>query len=139
MPPKSQSKVLRQRCNESSGVLLIHLEFSASPSIMQPKETTWNPKDTATRGLETTAIQDLGMRIRVGNTADSRGCHENPLPILVLRAESQPQLPTVAPRRAASTDLAQLLPSPHCSHLSVNYPFMSRTAVLELFLRAGKA
>lgn len=121
-PEKVRARSFRQRCNESSGVLLTHLEFSASPSITQPKETTWNPKATATHGLETTAIQNLDMRIQVGDTTDSCGCHENPLPMLVLRVESQVQLPTVALQRAASTDLARLLPSPYGSPCSVNYP-----------------
>lgn len=123
-PQKLRARSSRQRCN---GVFW----YASNPSrilSVTKHNTTLDPKDMAIRGLETIAIQDLGMGIRVGDRADFRSCHENPLPILVLRVESQPQLPTVSLQREASTDLTQLLPSPYCSHCSVNYPFLSPTA-----------
>lgn len=65
-----------QLCNVSSGMLLSHLEFSASPSIAQPKENTWNPQNMATSGLETNDNYSLDMIIRVGDTEDFGGSHE---------------------------------------------------------------
>lgn len=123
MAPKTQSKVLQT-------ALQWVFWYASNPSrilSVTKHNATLDPKDMAICGLETIAIQDLGMGIRVGDRADSRSCHENPLPILVLRVESQPQLPTVCLQREASTDLTQFLPSPYCSHCSVNYPFMSPT------------
>lgn len=108
-PKGVRTRSIKQLCNVYYGMLRAHLDFSASPSKTQPKETTWNPKNMATCQLEIIGIQSLEIKMRVGDTEDFCGSHENPLPILVLRVEFKPQPLTVAPLRMASTDMAQLL------------------------------